>query len=138
MSDRPLIQFSADELEQRATSHWEALDHLKQIRDELNHRSTPKALRLERRVFERLQVLQGAAAGGGGSQQSEDVRKLRETLLSAQQVLRQREQELHDVRSQLDALRGKSGNGRSKDYVAVGLDPTCPEFVLRAVRPEHG
>lgn len=70
MSDRPYRNFRIDELEAIVTKNWNAAAALQKVTAELNSRHTGRALRLLRKVEQRISELT-EAAGAQDSVQTE-------------------------------------------------------------------
>src|SRR2546423_281552 len=68
MSDRPYRSFGIDELEAIVTKNWNAAPALQKVAAELNSRHTGRALRLLRKVEQRLSELIEADEVGGEAQ----------------------------------------------------------------------
>jgi len=71
MTDRPYRSVGIDELEAIVTKNWNEQDALQAVANELNHRHTGRALRLLRKVEQRISELEPDGEAQGGAEPTE-------------------------------------------------------------------
>lgn len=77
MADRPYSSFRVDELEAVVTKNWNDAPSLQKVAEELNHRHTGRALRLLRKVEQRISELsQGGKKRGAARAEPTELEAL--------------------------------------------------------------
>lgn len=133
---RPYLQSSSQELEELARQHWGSAPELLRITHELQHRTTPKAQRLERQISGRLIDLgiptdaTSASAAQEPSATSSELQRLRHDLSRSEQLLRETQGELTRLRAELAQSRSGTADPNAQLYAKVGLHPNCPDFLV--------
>jgi hypothetical protein len=133
MAERPYLSLSADELQAEARKHWDSATFLAGVLDELSHRTTAKAQRLEREVRERLEALSGTAAPGTDESRSgRTSRGHGSDAFRLEQQLREAREQLKDAEAEVTRLRQATMDPVAALFAQVGLHPSCPDFLVRA------
>lgn len=150
MPHRPYFHHSSTELEAEARANWNSVQALNRVLEELHHRTTAKAQRLEREVSARVVALGGEQARGGGngkgsgesaggnaradSRSEHLVRELTARAVRAEQQVRELRERLQRAEAQVRSMQGQAPAGASQLYAEVGLHPSCPDFLFKAAR----
>jgi hypothetical protein len=150
---RPFQTHSLDKLFLLAREHWDNIRFLEVILDELAHRTTPGARARHGELEERLSHLRppcaGGTAQGSGGVSVQDRKELEQEALARlradneavrarvvelERVLRQADETIRRLRRDVADASVRNGN---PIFRRVGLDESCPDFVVKAVRTAY-
>jgi hypothetical protein len=150
-SERPYRTYSLDALYVLAKDHWNNVHFLQIVLEELAQRTTSAAKQRHSEISERLaQIRRDEPARtdrAGTDQASSDASRLDELIrLRAEKAAADRraadlEVVLLQARNTIRLLQQQVATATARDghsiFRRVGLDESCPDFVLKAVRTAY-
>lgn len=142
---RPFQTHSLDKLFLLAREHWDNIPFLVVILDELANRTTPGAKARHAEIVERLAILRPAPRGepepASARAATDELARLateqaaaRNRIFELERVVRQAGETIRNLKQELAAASPRNGN---PIFRRVGLDETCPDFVVKAVRTAY-
>ncbi|HEX8664718.1 MAG TPA: hypothetical protein VF744_11870 [Beijerinckiaceae bacterium] len=157
-SQRPFEKLGVSDLRELAKKQWFNQFSLRDIERELSFRSTPIATKLHIEVQDRLADLanghatqhsqqrpfSGSSTNYAQEQSSKgnpqtEASRLRAELAAVELKAARLERELSQARSRIEALEAEADRrpGGNPLFRRVGLDESCPDFVVKAVRTAY-